>query len=330
MAALTTLQKAVIVLVSMGELEAVKVVKSLSNREIKQLSNATNTISKITPEEVMEVLEEFLTEVSGDTGMATSGEEWLKRVIEKAIGSNKAQHLLRGLGPQQKVFDSLFDVDFTTLSNLLRKEHPQTQALILAHLDPAKAAGVLPMLPEEEQVDIVLRMARVSSIHPDVISDIEDALMEEIQLMGTLTATEAGGIDMVVDMLNIMEKKSEKQILEGVEQEDPKLAEEIKAMMFVFEDMVSLDDRSMQMILREIDQQTLTLALRGANDEMRERIFVNVSSRAAQMLREDIDSMGPVKLSEVEQAQSEVVQVALRLEEEGKIAVSAGGDEEYV
>lgn len=330
MAALTPLQKAVIVLVSMGELEAVKVVKSLSNREIKQLSNATNTISKVTPEEIMEVLEEFLTEVSGDTGMVSAGEDWLKRVIEKAIGSNKAQHLLRGLGPQQKVFDSLFDIDFSTLANLLRKEHPQTQALILAHLDPAKSAGVLPLLPEEEQVDIVLRMARVSSIHPDVISDIEDALMEEIQLMGTLTATEAGGIDMVVDMLNIMEKKSEKQILEGVEQEDPKLAEEIKAMMFVFEDLVTLDDRSLQMILREIDQQTLTLALRGANEDMRERIFTNVSTRAAQMLREDIDAMGPVKLSEVEQSQSEVVQVALRLEEEGKIAVSSGGDEEYV
>lgn len=330
MAALTPLQKAILVLVSLGEIEAVKVVKGLNSREIKKISQATGTIKKVTPEEVMEVLEEFMTEVSGDTGIASSGEEWLKRVIEKAIGSNKAQHLLRGLGPQEKVFDSLFDIDHGTLANLLRKEHPQTQALILAHLDPAKAAGVLPLLPEDSQVDIVLRMARITSIHPDVIQEIEDALMEEIQLMGTLSTTEAGGVDMVVDMLNIMEKKSEKQILAGVEQEDPKLAEEIKAMMFVFEDLVNLDDRQLQLILREIDSQTLTLALRGANDEMRNKVYGNVSSRAAQMIQEDMDAMGPVKLSEVEAAQSEVVQVALRLEEEGKIAVSSGADEEYV
>lgn len=330
MAALTPIQKTVLVLVSMGEEQAIRVIKSLSNREIKQISTATGDLTRVTPEEVMEVLEQFLTEVSGDAGLASSSEDWMKRVIEQALGANKAQHLLKGMGPTDKAFDSLFDIDPGSMANILTKEHPQTQALILAHLEPSKAAQVLPLLPEEVQVDVLLRMARVSTIHPDVISEVEDALMEEIQLMGTLTATEAGGVDMVVDMLNIMEKKAEKQILEGVEQEDPKLAEEIKAMMFVFEDLISLNDQSLQLILREIDSATLTLALKAANEDMRNRIFGNVSQRASQMLQEDIDAMGPVRLSEVEAAQSEVVQVALRLEEEGKIAVSAGGDEEYV
>ena len=330
MPGLTSIQKALLVLVAMGEEQATNVVKKMTNREIKMLSNKVNAITNITQEEMMEVLEEFLMAVGGETGSLSTGEQYLKAVIEKAIGSNKAQHLLRGLGPQVKVFDSLFDIDSVALANLIRKEHPQTQALILAHLDPAKAAAVMPLLPEEEQLDIVLRMAKISSIHPDLIAEIEDALMEEIQRMGTMTTTEAGGVEMVVDMLNIMEKKHEKQILTGMEQEDPKLAEEIKSLMFVFEDMMSLDDKSLQLILREIDTQILTVALKGANDDIRQKIFGNVSSRAASMLQEDIDSLGPTRLSEVEGAQGEIVRVALRLEEEGKISVSSSAEEEYV
>ena len=330
MSALSQLQKAVLVLVSLGESHAINIVKGMESREIKAVSGAIGTVSKVSQEEVMEVLEEFLTEMSGETGYLSSGEDWIRGVIEKAVGSNKAQHLLRGIGPQQRVFDSLDDIDLNSLVNLIQKEHPQTQALILAHLDPNKAAGVLPLLREDTHTDIVLRMAKITTIHPDLIREIEDALMEEIQMMGTLTTTEAGGVDMVVDMLNIMEKKTEKTILSGMEQEDPKLAEEIKGLMFVFEDLVNLDDRSLQLILREIDSSVLTTALRGAKEDMRERVFSNVSTRAAQMLKEDLEAMGPVRLSEVETAQGEIVKIALRLEAEGKIQASVGSEEEFV
>ncbi len=330
MATMTPLQKAVIVLVSIGEAEAIQVVKTMSSREIKTISNAISGVSNVSQEEVMEVLEEFLVEVSGNVGNLSTGEQWIRSVIEKALGTNKAQHLLRGMGPQQKVFDSLVDIDLNSLANLIRKEHAQTQALILAHLDPGKAAGVLPLLPEEDQVEVVLRMAKINNIHPDLIREIEDALMEEIQMMGTLTTTEAGGVEMVVEMLNIMEKKTEKAIMAGMEQEDPKLAEEIKNLMFVFEDLSNLDDASLQMILREVESSTLVMALKGANEKMQEKVFNNVSSRAAQMLKEDMDSTGPVRLSEVEGAQGEIVRTALRLEEEGKISVSEGSEEEYV
>ena len=330
MAALTQLQKAILVLVTMGEEAAVNVVRQFNNREIKQISGTVRSVANVSPEEVMEVLEEFLTEASGGTGFLSGGEAWIKSVIEKAIGTNKAQHLLRGIGPTQKVFDSLFDIDSATLANLIRKEHPQTQALILAYLDPSKAAGVLPLLPPKDQVDIVLRIAKIGSIHPDLIQEIEAALMEEIQMMGTLTTTEAGGVDMVVDMLNIMEKKNEKLIIAGMEQEDPKLAEEIKGMMFVFEDLVKLDDRALQQILRDVDSSSLVMALKGANEEMREKVYRNVSSRAAQMLKEDLEAMGPTRLAEVERAQSEIVRIALQLEEEGKISVTSSSEEEYV
>ncbi|RJO65985.1 MAG: flagellar motor switch protein FliG [Myxococcales bacterium] len=330
MPALTHAQKAVLVLVSIGSDSASGIVRQLANREIKKISSTVSSIASVTPEEVMEVLEEFLTTVSGETGYLASGEEWIRNVVEKALGSSKASHLLRDMGPPQQVFDSLFDIDLNSLANLIRKEHPQTQSLILAHLDPAKAAGVLALLSEEQQVDIVLRIAQIQSIHPDLLVEIESALMAELQMMGTLTTAEAGGVDMVVDMLNIMEKKTEKMILEGMEQENPKLAEEIKAMMFVFEDLVRLDDRSLQMILREIDSSTLVMALRGANQDMKNKVFANVSTRAAQMLAEDIDALGPVRLRDVENAQSEITRVALRLEEEGKIAISSSGEEEFV
>ena len=330
MAALTPLQKAILVLVSMGEEPAVGVIKALNTRDIKKLTQNAAAMPQVTQEEVMEILEEFMTELSGDTSFIGSGEEWMKKVIEKAVGTSKAQHLLRGIGPQQKIFDSLFDVDPATLANLLQKEHPQTQALILSYLDPAKAAAILPALPEEHQADITLRMAKISSIHPDVLAEIEDALMEELQMMGNLGSTEAGGVQMVVDMLNIMEKKTEKQIMAVMEREDPKLADEIKSLMFVFEDLVSLDDRSMQLILREIDQAVLVVALKAANDDIKQRIFNNVSSRAAQMLQEDMESMGPTRISEVDAAQSEIVRVALRLEEEGKITLTTGSEEEFV
>lgn len=329
MPAMTPLQKAVLVLASLGKDEAVRVVKSLSNRDIKKLSSSVASISKASPEEVMEVLEEFLGQLGGGLGLSP-GEDWIKDIIERALGLNKAQHLLRGLGPPIKVFDSLVDIDSNSLANLIRTEHPQTQALILAHLDPSKAAGVLSLLPQADQVDIVLRVAKIGSIHPDVLSEIEEALMNKIQMMGTLTSAEAGGVDMVVEMLSIVEKKIEKSILTGVEQEDPKLAEEIKSMMFVFEDLIKLDDKSLQLILREVDSSNLVLALKAANPTIQNRVFSNISSRAAQIIREDLEAMGPVKLSDVEQAQSEIVKIALRLEEEGKISISSAGEEEYV
>lgn len=330
MAALTPMQKAILVLVSMGEESAVQVIKSLNTREIKKLTQAATSMPQVTQEETMDILEEFMTELSGDTSYLSSGEEWMKKVVEKAVGTSKAQHLLRGIGPQQKIFDSLFDVDAATLANLLQKEHPQTQALILSYLDPGKAAGVIPLLPEEHQADITLRMAKINSIHPELLAEIEDALMEELQMMGNLGSTEAGGVQMVVDMLNIMEKKTEKQIMAVMEREDPKLAEEIKSLMFVFEDLVNLDDRSLQLILREIEQGTLTTALKAANDDIKNRIFANVSARAAQMMQEDMESLGPTRLSEVEAAQSEIVRVALRLEEEGKLTLTTGSEEEFV
>ena len=201
-----------LVLLSVGEEMAAELVKKMNTREIRRLSAAIGQMPKIEPEDVVGAMEEFL-ELSGQTTSAVGNSRmWMKSVVEKALGSVKAQQLLQGLKMEQKTLELLWEIDPNSLANLIRKEHPQTQALILAYLDPTKAAQVLPLLPLAEQTDVMLRIARLDSIHPDILQEVEDGLMEEVQMMGTLTASEAGGVDMVVEMLNVMEKKTEKRI----------------------------------------------------------------------------------------------------------------------
>lgn len=330
MPSLLGVHKSILVLLSVGEEMAAELVKNMNAREIRRISAAIGNMPKIEPEEVVGVMEEFL----GMTGVTSTSvgnnKAWMRNVVEKALGTAKAQQLLQGLKMEQKTLELLWEIDPNSLANLIRKEHPQTQALILAYLDPNKAAHVLPLLPIDEQTDIMLRIAKLESIHPDILQEVEEGLMEEVQMMGTLQSSEAGGVDMVVEMLNVMEKKTEKTILGEMEDEAPDLAEEIKSKMFVFEDLTGLNDRTLQLIMREVDTNTLTMALKTAPEELRDKLLGNVSSRASQMIMEDLEALGPQRLADVENGQMEIVQVALRLEEEGRISISRGGEEEYV
>ncbi len=330
MSLLLGVHKSILVLLSVGEEMAAELVKNMNAREIRRVSAAISNMPKIEPEEVVGVMEEFL----GMTGVTSTSvgnnKAWMRNVVEKALGTAKAQQLLQGLKMEQKTLELLWEIDPNSLANLIRKEHPQTQALILAYLDANKAAHVLPLLPIDEQTDIMLRIAKLESIHPDILQEVEEGLMEEVQMMGTLQSSEAGGVDMVVEMLNVMDKKTEKTILGEMEDEAPDLAEEIKSKMFVFENLTTLNDRTLQLIMREVDTNTLTMALKTAPEDLRDKLLGNVSSRAAQMIMEDLEALGPQRLADVETGQMEIVQVALRLEEEGRISISRGGEEEYV
>ena len=212
------------------------------------------------------------------------------------------------------------------MANFLVNEHPQTIALVLAHLEASKKCDVLKRLPEVIQTEVVLRIANLDYISPDLIAQVDEVLKQELATLGSIDTQQLGGVPPIAEMLNVMDKNSEQNIMSRVEEKDPQLAEEIRKLMFVFEDIIFIDDRGMQSLLKEVPNDKLVLALKTAPDEIKDKIFKNISKRASELLKEDLSSMGPVKLSDVEGAQQEIVNVAKRLESEGKIIISRGGE----
>jgi flagellar motor switch protein FliG len=224
-----------------------------------------------------------------------------------------------------RTLEALELVDSRTLANFLVNEHPQTTALILAHLDSGKKCEVLKRLPELIQTEVVLRIANLDFISPNLIAQVDEVLKQELATLGSIDTQQLGGVAPIADMLNVMDKSNEQNIMAKVEEKDPQLAEEIRKLMFVFEDISFVDDRGMQTLLKEVPNDKLVIALKTATPEVRDKIFRNISKRAAELLKDDLDSLGPVKLSEVEAAQQEIINVAKRLESEGKIMISRGG-----
>jgi flagellar motor switch protein FliG len=219
-------------------------------------------------------------------------------------------------------------VDAKSLANFLIHEHPQTVSVILAHLEPEKKGEVLKRLPETLQAEVVLRMANLDHVAPELISEVDRVLKEELANLGTVEQAALGGVQPVAEMLNVMDKNTEKTIMSRIEEKDPILAEEIRKLMFVFEDVIKIDDKGIQALLKEVPNDKLLLALKTANEDIKNKFFKNLSQRAAQMLRDDLTNMGPSRLSDVEGAQVEIVNVARRLESEGKILIARGGSED--
>jgi flagellar motor switch protein FliG len=225
-----------------------------------------------------------------------------------------------------RTLEALELVDSRTLANFLVGEHPQTIALILAHLDSNKKTDVLKRLPESIQTEVVLRISNLDFISPSLIAQVDEVLKQELATLGSIDTQQLGGVQPIAEMLNVMDKASEQNIMARVEEKDPQLAEEIRKLMFVFEDIVFIDDRGMQALLKEVPNDKLVLALKTAPEEIKEKIFKNISKRAAELLKEDLGSMGPVRVSDVEGAQQEIINIAKRLEAEGKIMIARGGD----
>jgi len=329
MTALTSIQKAIVVLLSMGPDTAPEVFRRLNDREIKKIANSVSDFSQLTITDISEVYEQFKEQVEGATAFLASGQEFIQGAIENALGSLKAQHLLRGVsGQKERIFESVAEIDNFALANLIRKEHPQTKALILSYLPPEKAAGVLSQLTEEEQSDILRRIAKIESIRPEIILEIEEALLNEVLQAGTMATTQAGGVQMAVDVLNSLDRATEGRIMDELDEQDEDLATEIREKLFIFENLLALDNKALQLILREVDTDTLLKALKTASEPLREKIYANISKRAAQILMEDLSALGPVRVSDIEKAQSDIVQVAMRLAEQGQIVIGRGGGED--
>jgi flagellar motor switch protein FliG len=330
---LTGRQKAAVLLISLGPDVAAKVYQHLSPEEVEQLTMEIANLRKVDLEQREQVLREFHELAVAREYISMGGIEYAREVLEKALGGEEAERILMKLTStlQVRPFHFMRKADPNQVISFLQEEHPQTMALVLSYLEPQQAAIVLSSLPEQLQADVARRIATMTGTSPDVIAEVEQVLESKISMMSMFDNAQTGGVDAVVKILNGVDRSTERSILDALERDDPELAEEIKNRMFVFEDIVMLDSRSIQRVIRDVDPKDLQLALKVSSDEVREIIFSNMSKRMAETFKEDMEFMGPVRLRDVEDAQQRIVGLIRRLEEAGEIIIArAGGDDVVV
>ena len=325
-------QKAALLLISLGPEVSASVYKHLSEEEIERLTLEISGVKKVESAVKENIIEEFHTIALAQDYITQGGIGYAKTVLEKALGSEQAQAILNRLTSSLQVrpFDFARKADPAQIFNFIQNEHPQTIALILSYLDPTQAGIILSSLPQEVQADIAKRIAVMDSTSPEVISEIESVLERKLSSTVTQDYTETGGIDAVVEVLNGVDRQTEKTILDALEIQDPELAEEIKKRMFVFEDIVTLDNRSIQRVIRDCENEDLLLSMKVSSDEVKEIIFRNMSQRMVETFREEMEIMGPVRLRDVEDAQSRIVAVTRRLEDAGEIIIARGGGDDVI
>jgi flagellar motor switch protein FliG len=326
-------QKAAILLISLGPEYSAMLFKHLTDEEIEKLTLEIANQKQVEPELKQSVISEFYQMAMAKSYLSSGGLQYAQNVLEKALGSEKASIIISRLTTSLQVrpFDFLHKTDPSQLLNFIQNEHPQTIALIMAYLDPDQAAIILSSLPQDRRAEVSKRIAEMDRTSPDVLREVERVLERKLSALVTQDFNVAGGIKAIVEVLNRTDMSTQKEILDNLEVDDPELAEEIKKLMFVFDDIVMVDDRSMQVVLGQVDNKDLALALKAAQAEVSEKIFKNMSKRAGDMLREELEYMGPVKIRDVEDAQQRIVNVVRTLEEKGEIVISRGkGDEMLV
>jgi flagellar motor switch protein FliG len=329
---LTGRQKAAIFLVTLGSEISSEIFKHLREDEIETLTFEIARLDSVDSEERDAVLQEFQELMMAQDFITSGGIDYARELLEKSLGSQKAVDIINRLTSSLQVrpFDFIRRTDPTHLLNFIQQEHPQTIALILAYLEPQKASIILGSLPHEVQSDVAKRIATMDRTSPEVLREVERVLEKKLSTLSSEDYTAAGGVESIVDILNLVDRSTEKGIIESLEEEDPELAEDIKKRMFVFEDIVLLDDRAIQKVLREVDTNELAKALKAVDSEVQDKIYRNMSKRAATLLKEDMEFMGPVRLKDVEEAQQKIVSIIRKLEEQGEIVVARSGEDEMV
>jgi flagellar motor switch protein FliG len=325
-------QKSAIFLVTIGSELSAEIFKYLREDEIETLTFEIARLETIDSEQKDTILQEFQELMMANQFISTGGIDYARELLEKSLGSQKAIDIINRLTSSLQVrpFDFIRRTDPTHLLNFIQQEHPQTIALILAYLEPNKASVILQNLNHDVQSDVARRIATMDRTSPEVLREVERVLEKKLSTLSSEDYTTAGGVESIVEILNLVDRASEKQIIEALEDEDPELAEEIKKRMFVFEDIVMLDDRSIQKVMREVDSQELAKALKSVDTEVQDKIFKNMSKRAATMLKEDMEYMGPVRLKDVEEAQQKIVSIIRHLEDVGEIVIARSGEDEMV
>lgn len=325
-------EKAAVLLMALGEDVAAEIMTKLDEKEIQTLGNHMTYLGNIDSDTMDLVSKEFYENlISGKGGITVAGKDFIKNALLKGMDPLKVADILENISaPGEETgggLETLMLLDPKTIVNFLKSEHPQTAAIILAHLDPTQGAEVLKFMPEKIRGEIVFRLATLDRIVPGVIKDLDEALQIEFSATGAVEGSKIGGVTSVAEMLNQLDHATESTILSDIEENHPDLAENIRNLMFVFQDLIKLDNRAMQQILKEVSQQELLLALKTSSDQLKEKIFNNMSKRAATMLEEDLEALPPQRLSEVEKAQQGIIKIVKKLEEEGKITIGGGGEE---
>ena len=331
-AELTGVQKAAVLLITLGPEKSASIFKHLKEEEIEELTLEIANTRSISPQEKEDVLNEFYQVCLAQQYIAEGGIGYAKELLEKALGEQKAQDVITKLTASLQVrpFEFIRKTDPSQVLNFIQDEHPQTIAMILSYLSPTQSAMILGALTPEKQADVAKRIAMMDRTSPDVIKEVERVLERKLSSLLNQDYTIVGGVDAIVDILNTVDRGTEKHIMESLEIEQPELADEIRKKMFVFEDILLLDDRAIQRVLRDVDNNDLGIALKGANEEVQNVIFKNLSKRLSAMIKEDMEFMGPVRMKNVEEAQQKIVGIIRKLEDSAEIVISRGGGDEII
>ena len=326
------IQKAAILLIALGPEKSASIFKHLKEDEIEELTLEIANTRSVSPQTKESVLNEFYQVCLAQQYIAEGGIGYAKELLDKALGSDKAQEVITKLTASLQVrpFEFVRKTDPSQVLNFIQDEHPQTIAMILSYLSTAQSAMILGALTPEKQADVAKRIAKMDRTSPDVIKEVERVLERKLSSLINQDYTIVGGVDAIVGILNTVDRGTEKHIMESLEIEEPELADEIRKKMFVFEDILLLDDRAIQRVLRDVDNNDLAVALKGANEEVQNVIFKNLSKRLAAMIREDMEFMGPVRMKDVEEAQQKIVGIIRKLEDSAEIVISRGGGDEII
>jgi flagellar motor switch protein FliG len=325
-------ERAAVLLLSLGEAQASEVLRHMGPKEVQRIGTAMATLKNVSRDSVTQVLETFVETVQQQTALGVGTEEYLRKVMVQALGEDKASGLMDRImmGSSTKGLEALKWMDARAVAELIRHEHPQIQAIVLSYLDPDHAAEVLKYFSERVRPDVLLRIATLEGIQPQALKELDEIMERQFSGNQNVQSSTVGGVKAAANILNFVDTAIEGEMMEMIKDVDAELGQQIQDLMFVFDNLVEVDDRGMQQLLREVSSDTLILALKGADETMREKIFSNMSKRAAEIMRDDLENKGPVRLSEVENAQKEILSIARRMADSGEIALGGKGGEQYV
>lgn len=325
---LTEIEKAAVLLISLGEGDAAEILKHLGPKEVQRIGEAMSRLDNVPQSRVESVVSDFLDVVSDQTGIGINNDRYIRAMLNQALGEDKAKTLIDRIlfSTNTSGLDTLRWMDARQVAEIIRFEHPQIQAVIVSYLEPDQAANVLSFFDDKVRLDIVMRVAALDQIQPQALQELNDMLESQFSGPRSTQLTRLGGVKSAANIMNFIDTQIEAELMDAIKETDEGLANQISDLMFVFDNLMDVDDRGIQVILREIQTDQLVVALKGADSQLQEKIFKNMSKRAAELLRDDLEAKGPVRISEVESAQKEILNVARRLADEGEITLGGGDD----